>query len=65
MNRLLMLIACALFSLGAPATASAQRVAEADQVPLDFRRTTLVVRDIDASLAFYRDALGLAVTYDN
>jgi catechol 2,3-dioxygenase-like lactoylglutathione lyase family enzyme len=65
MNRLLMLIACALFSLGAPATASAQRVAEAEQVPLDFRRTTLVVRDIDASLAFYRDALGMAVTYDN
>jgi catechol 2,3-dioxygenase-like lactoylglutathione lyase family enzyme len=32
--------------------------------PLDLRRTTLVVRDMDAALAFYRDALGMTVTYD-
>jgi catechol 2,3-dioxygenase-like lactoylglutathione lyase family enzyme len=32
---------------------------------LDFRRTTLVVSDIERSLAFYRDALGMVVTYDN
>ena len=29
------------------------------------RRTTLLVRDLDASLAFYRDVLGLDVYYDN
>jgi len=65
MKRLLILIACALFSLTAPGTAFAQRVPEAEQVPLDFRRTTLVVRDIEASLALYRDALGMVVTYDS
>ncbi|MEM1380650.1 MAG: VOC family protein [Pseudomonadota bacterium] len=32
--------------------------------PLDLRRTTLVVRDIEASLALYRDALGMSVVYD-
>lgn len=64
MNRLLILIACALVGLGAPGVAFAQRVPDAEQVPLDFRRTTLVVRDIDQSLAFYRDALGMVVTYD-
>lgn len=40
-------------------------VAEADRVPIDLRRTTLVVRDIDESLALYRDALGMKVIYDN
>jgi catechol 2,3-dioxygenase-like lactoylglutathione lyase family enzyme len=34
-------------------------------VPIDLRRTTLVVRDIDNSLRFYRDALGMRVVYDN
>ena len=65
MSRLLIVIACAALGLGVPGAAFAQRVPEAEQVPLDFRRTTLVVRDIDASLAFYRDALGMAVTYDS
>ena len=46
-------------------SAHAAPVAEEDRVPIDLRRTTLVVRDIDASLAFYRDALGLEVIYDN
>lgn len=40
-------------------------VADDDRVPIDLRRTTLVVRDIDRSLAFYRDALGLQVIYDH
>ena len=40
-------------------------VPEDEKVPIDVRRTTLVVRDIDRSLAFYRDALGLRVIYDN
>lgn len=45
--------------------AAAAPVADEDRVPIDMRRTTLVVRDIDASLRFYRDALGLTVIYDN
>ena len=31
---------------------------------MDVRRTTLVVRSVDRALAFYRDALGLKVVYD-
>jgi|GEM_PF-274524 len=32
--------------------------------PLVLRRTTLIVRDMETSLAFYRDALGMKVQYD-
>lgn len=32
--------------------------------PVDVRRTTLVVKDIERSLPFWRDALGLTVVYD-
>jgi len=39
-------------------------VPESERVPVDLRRTTLVVRDIDKSLPLYRDALGLRVIYD-
>ena len=46
-------------------TALAAPVADDDRAPLDFRRTTLVVADIEKSLEFYRDALGMVVTYDN
>ena len=35
-----------------------------DANPLDLRRTTLVVRDIEKSLTLYRDALGMTVEYD-
>lgn len=38
--------------------------APVDVNPLDLRRTTLVVRDIEKSLALYRDALGMTVEYD-
>ena len=38
--------------------------APVDANPLDLRRTTLVVRDIEKSLALYRDALGMTVEYD-
>jgi len=61
MGRLLTLVVTALLAL--PSLAGP--VADEDRVPLDLRRTTLVVADIDASLAFYRDALGMVVTYDN
>lgn len=40
-------------------------VADADRVDIDLRRTTLVVANIDTSLAFYRDSLGLEVIYDH
>lgn len=43
---------------------TAAPVPEEQRVPLDLRRTTLVVRDIDRSLALYRDALGMTVSYD-
>ena len=45
--------------------AGAAPVPDDARVPIDVRRTTLIVRDIDRSLAFYRDALGLEVIYDN
>ena len=38
--------------------------AEETRNPLDLRRTTLVVKDIEMSLALYRDALGMTVEYD-
>ncbi len=46
------------------ASVQAAPVPEAERIDIDLRRTTLVVRDIDKSLAFYRDALGLKVIYD-
>jgi len=59
----------ALASLVAAATmvsaaVRAAPVAEGERGPVDVRRTTLVVRDVDRSLAFYRDALGLKLVYD-
>lgn len=47
--------------------AEVERVDETPETianPLDLRRTTLVVRDIEKSLALYRDALGMSVEYD-
>lgn len=46
------------------AASRAEPVPDAERIPVDLRRTTLVVRDIDRSLALYRDALGLQVIYD-
>lgn len=54
----------AVLALATALPAAAKPVAPADQVPIDLRRTTLVVRDMEKSLAFYRDALGLKVIYD-
>jgi catechol 2,3-dioxygenase-like lactoylglutathione lyase family enzyme len=34
------------------------------RVPIDIRRTTIIVRDIERSLKLYRDALGMKVNYD-
>lgn len=44
--------------------ARAEPVPLAERIPVDIRRTTFVVRDIDQSLALYRDALGLKLIYD-
>ncbi len=45
--------------------ATAAPVAEDERVDIDLRRTTLIVSDIENSLKFYRDALGMKVIYDN
>ncbi len=50
--------------LGAPEFVGAAPVAETERIPIDLRRTTLIVRDMEATLRFYRDALGLRVVYD-
>jgi len=47
------------------ATSQAAPVVESERTHVDLRRTTLVVRDIDTSLKFYRDALGMKLSYDN
>lgn len=52
-------------TLGLNAQALAAPVPEDQRMDLDLRRTTLVVHDMDASLAFYRDAIGMEVIYDN
>jgi catechol 2,3-dioxygenase-like lactoylglutathione lyase family enzyme len=48
----------------AMSTAPAEPVPDTELIPVDVRRTTLIVRDVDRSLAFYRDALGLKLVYD-
>ncbi len=52
-------------ALWLPLAAAAAPVAEDQRTAIDLRRTTLVVNDVEASLAFYRDALGMRVIYDN
>jgi catechol 2,3-dioxygenase-like lactoylglutathione lyase family enzyme len=59
--RSLLLALCLLTSL---LPAFAEPVAENERIPVDLRRTTLVVRDVEASLPLYRDALGMRVIYD-
>jgi catechol 2,3-dioxygenase-like lactoylglutathione lyase family enzyme len=44
--------------------ASADPLPADQRGPVDVRRVTLVVRDIERSLALYRDALGLTPVYD-
>lgn len=54
----------AALALWATDVTTAAPVPEAERGPVDLRRTTLIVRDVDRALAFYRDALGLKVVYD-
>lgn len=58
-----LLFALSLLLVGGP-TVQSLPVPEADRVGIDFRRTTLVVRDIETSLKLYRDVLGMKVIYD-
>lgn len=53
-----------LLALFGPGQVQAEPVPEAERIPVDLRRTTLVVRDLEASLAFYRDTLGMQPIYD-
>ena len=57
------LLAC-FTALLLPATLLAEPVPISERGPVDIRRTTFVVRDIEKSLPLYRDALGLKVIYD-
>ncbi|MBL0966484.1 MAG: VOC family protein, partial [Blastomonas sp.] len=45
-----------------PQAAGVERPAE--RLPTDVRRATIIVRDMEKSLALYRDVIGLAVNYD-
>jgi catechol 2,3-dioxygenase-like lactoylglutathione lyase family enzyme len=38
--------------------------APVERVPIDVRRTTIIVRDMEQALKLYRDAMGLKVNYD-
>ena len=51
-------------SLSSASLLQAAAVPEDQRIPVDVRRTTLVVKDIERSLPFWRDALGLTVVYD-
>jgi catechol 2,3-dioxygenase-like lactoylglutathione lyase family enzyme len=53
----------AVLLLAVPAPRAAP-VPDSERIPVDLRRTTLVVRDIERSLPLYRDALGFKVIYD-
>lgn len=66
MNKLSTLAAAVLLATASLTTgrAVAEPVPAAERIPVDIRRTTFVVRDIEKSLPLYRDALGLKVIYD-
>ena len=56
--------AVAVILFAALSSVRADPVPDDERIPVDVRRTTLIVRDVDRSLVFYRDALGLKVIYD-
>lgn len=67
----LLLVACATPGAGTSSGAAASSQAVLPDAsdpypvhPINLRRTTLVVRDVEASLSLYRDALGFEVVYD-
>jgi catechol 2,3-dioxygenase-like lactoylglutathione lyase family enzyme len=64
MPRCLTTVAACLLAALVTTPLAAQPVPEAERIPVDVRRTTLIVRDVERSLAFWRDGLGLKVVYD-
>lgn len=60
-----MVVSCALVCLTTVACAPHEDDGLGQHDPLTLRRQTLIVRDIDKSLALYRDAIGMTVIYDN
>lgn len=63
-SAMLLSSACAYAKDAKPAPSATPAAEAPAKNPLDLRRTTLVVRDIEKSLALYRDALGMAIEYD-
>ena len=49
---------------GAATPAAAGLATSAARLPTDVRRTTIIVRDMEASLKLYRDVVGMKVNYD-
>jgi catechol 2,3-dioxygenase-like lactoylglutathione lyase family enzyme len=62
--RAVLLATLALAAIVPASPAVAKPLPDEQRIPVDVRRVTLVVRDVDRSLAVYRDALGLRVVYD-
>ncbi len=60
----LLLRVLTLAALAWASPAAAKPLPPEQQIAVDVRRVTLVVRDVERSLAVYRDALGLRVVYD-
>ncbi|MFZ9479652.1 MAG: hypothetical protein ACO29T_12170, partial [Steroidobacteraceae bacterium] len=50
---------CLALAWASSGSTFAAPVPEAERIPVDLRRTTLVVRDIEKSIPLYRDALGM------
>lgn len=48
----------------APATDPTKIATPSQRIPIDIRRTTIIVRDMERSLKLYRDALGMKANYD-
>ena len=57
-------VVCLALAWASSGSTFAAPVPEAERIPVDLRRTTLVVRDIEKSIPLYRDALGMKVIYD-
>jgi hypothetical protein len=51
--------------IAAAAPAAPGVSAPKQRLPTDVRRASIIVRDIEKSLALYRDVIGLEVNYDN
>lgn len=47
-----------------PAVDPTKIMTPTERVPIDVRRTTIIVRDMERSLKLYRDALGMKANYD-